>query len=179
MKQLATLLLICCSLPLAADVYKWIDEGGNVHYSQMAPLDGDKAVERFVGADERGGNKTVVIRLPPSHQRLSNSATELAVRVMEDKLGLAYDSEALNCHGAVDNITASLDSVNQTAQARFKEGLINDIELERIQNMVRVLKRQTSIRHCQNSVTSQKAFYTCMSNGYSHVVACLNKHQPT
>jgi hypothetical protein len=49
------IIVMACLLPTAgqAEVYRWIDEGGGVHYSDAVPPEQAKPI--LVGADARGG----------------------------------------------------------------------------------------------------------------------------
>lgn len=178
MKQLALILLtLCCSVNAA--VYKWVDKDGKVHYSQMAPLDANTGVETFNDPSKEGGTDTVVTRLPPGGSKFSPTNEELLATIADMNINLAYDNQPLNCGKAVSNVTSGLSKVNEAAQKSFKDGNITDIELEKVQKMVRTMRRNVSVKDCQNSVIKHRAFYTCMSSSYSHVLACLNKHRPS
>ncbi len=174
---ITSVFLLLISTSGSAAIYKWVDDAGKTHYSQLAPVRGETQVERFVAADAQGGPNTVITRLPAAERRVSAKAREIAIHMAQDQLKLAYDHQPLNCAQAVSNITTGLDNVQQTAQKQFKDGGLNDIELEQVQNLVRVLKERIDLAHCHEAVTVNRQFYRCMSSPYSHVLACMNKHQ--
>ncbi|WP_298443431.1 DUF4124 domain-containing protein [uncultured Ferrimonas sp.] len=176
MKRIVVLLsLMSCSV--AATVYKWTDEEGRVHYSQTAPVRGPSQIETL--PEPSNSSRTVVTRLPPSGKKIPASTRMLMNVLAANMKSLAYDNQPLDCDSAVDNITVGLNSVNQVAQKNFKGGYIDDIELEKVQKLVRTMKKDVSVGACQQSVTHHKAFYKCMSSSYSHVLACLDKHRPS
>jgi hypothetical protein len=53
MRFLLALLAALLSLPAAAEVYRWVDQNGRVHYSNKVPPENAKA--SVVGADAKGG----------------------------------------------------------------------------------------------------------------------------
>jgi hypothetical protein len=53
MKRIVPLLLLLCATPAAAQVYRWVDAKGTVHYSNAAPPKGAKAT--VVDVDAKAG----------------------------------------------------------------------------------------------------------------------------
>ena len=78
------LILICVAMPAMAQVYRWVDKGGTVHYSNEAPPAGVKATELPI--DARPG--------PPSAQPQDCYTVRCQGERMEERLARRDAAEA-------------------------------------------------------------------------------------
>ncbi|QIZ76875.1 DUF4124 domain-containing protein [Ferrimonas lipolytica] len=171
------ILLILVSCPAWSTIYKWVDEQGQVHYSELAPLEGSRDLQEFV--PEKPRSATVVTRLPPDRGvNLSEQAEQLAQELDSSIIDMAYNNQPLDCNRADGNITSSLAMLKRMAQKKYKNGDITEVQLVKVQHLARQLNQQSSPSQCRKAVTNEKAFYKCMSSDHSHVFACLNKYRP-
>lgn len=163
MKVLLTFLIIF-SLPAYADVYKWVDENGGIHFGSKPPVVGSEKMSP--GAN---GRYEPVKAIP---DEASEMISGMKAFMMTDH----GDETEANCPDAVKFITTDIEIMSTNLQKNFQAGYVTESRYMEVMSELNKLGSKVSLADCQGATGNYLGFYQCMSGGHNMVVMCADKH---
>ncbi len=146
-----------------AQVYKWKDESGVVHYGQRPPAGQSSAEEIGVNAGKPSGTRPIPKAAEEAGESLVNAEPEEA---------------GLDCARAVANARDGIDTMLQVGRKNFRDGYIAKAEYEKGEAALRKVKGSLSVGACRSARGKEQDFYRCISSSHNHVAQCGQKHMP-
>lgn len=165
MKKIAligTALLICTNNAHAADVYKWTDEQGKVHYSSHPPGEKGKALE----VKNYGGAS------PASYKMSEEDRKRWADAYTKELSKVDKTQTPLDCSAAITNANEQFDTLFAQGKRNLDSGAITQAQYDKAITPLRMARQEVSFSHCQAAKGIERAFYECMSNSNNHLVGC-------
>jgi hypothetical protein len=178
---LAALLL---AVPVLAQVQRWVDANGQVHYSDQAPPAQTESETVAVpnngvepdSSDRRSRSAVTSVRSrnqPPELQHVvQTAAAMLSPLILEGD----PDAVTLNCPAAVNSAKASLDSMLSAIRAEVKNGSVRHSDFERVRPTLERARYKISVNECNSARGNVRRFYLCMSTPGNHVAACGKRY---
>jgi hypothetical protein len=159
-----------------AEIYKWVDKDGKVHYSDQPPptqppeeisrIKADKVdSEAQLAAAESQRAKAERIAQPASQDA---SATTDAPA--------SGNAGSLDCGKAISNAKDWLDSMRDVGRANVKSGHLDEAEYNKALVEIEKLRRRLSDSECRSSSGKVRKFYECSSNINNHVAKCASEN---
>lgn len=132
---------LCFSLPVAAKMYKWVDDKGTTHYSETIPPEYANKDRTEIGKSGRVIKKEAV--LTPEQRRDQETANTKKRNEEEAALEQKrHDKALLNTYSSVEEIDLARDRTLQQVQAR-----INGVssQIKRANDELFALKREVNL----------------------------------
>lgn len=169
MKKIAAIgatLLVCISNTHAADVYKWIDDQGKVHYSAQPPKEKPQTVEvkKYGGAS------------PSTYKMSEEDRKEWADAYTKELSKVDETKTPLNCSTAITNANEQFDTLFVQGKRNLDNGSITQAQYDKAVGALRKARQEVSFSRCQAATGVERAFYECMTNGNNHLVGCGTKN---
>ena len=171
-------LLVVLTLGAAAhaEIFKWVDKDGNVHYSDQPPpaqkseeitrVTMDKVdTEAQLAAAE--SQRAMAQRIAP---RESNE--EPATR----DAPATSSASSLDCGKAISNAKDWLDSMRDVGRVNVKSGHLAESEYQKALVGIEKLRRRLSVSECNSSSGKVRKFYQCSANINNHVAKCASEN---
>lgn len=159
----------CVSLGFAAEVYKWVDKNGKVHFGDRAPA-GVKSTELTKSKSEQ----------PPANG--SEPLKQIDPEVQKSMEGMAnalLDVKPVEgnfeCDKAVFNARDGIDTVLQVGRRNVETGYVSSAEFEKKRPKLEQVMNSFSSEDCKEATGPKLEFYRCMSNDHNHVMGCGKK----
>lgn len=169
----------------AADVYKWTDAQGKVHFTSMPPegKKNDNIEVKNYGTPSGDTNKNAG-DATKSNSDLTKPVKEVSpdtkamVDGMVNALGtVKADGESLDCNLAVESAVSQIDTMIDTAKKNVSGGFMTPEEYEKGVGQLRTAKSEISLSDCRQATGVKKSFYQCMSSADNHVIGCSQKYK--
>ncbi len=170
MKKIAAIsaaLLICISNTHAADIYKWTDPEGKVHYSSHPPGDKGKTVE----VKKYGGES------PASYKMSEEDRKQWADAYTKELSKVDETKTPLNCSTAITNANEQFDTLFAQGKRNLANGSITQAQYDKAVGALRVARQEVSFSRCQAATGVERSFYECMTNSNNHLVGCGTKNK--
>ncbi len=108
-----------------------------------------------------------------SEKKTDNPAEESTDR---ETTSITNQSTKLDCKKAVSNAKDWIDSMLEVGERNQKGGYMNQSEYKKISADLKQMKNKISISECSRATGEVRAFYECMSDGYTHIAQCGKEH---
>lgn len=152
----------------AAEVYKWVDKNGKVHFADRAPA-GVKSTELTKSKSELPaiGSEPLKQVDPEVQKSMEGMASALLnVKPVEGNF---------ECDKSVANARDGMDTMLQVGRRNVETGYANSAEFEQTRPKLEQVMNSFSIEDCKAATGAKLEFYRCMSNDYNHVMGCGKK----
>lgn len=150
-RRLLPLLLLCCALPLQAQIYTWVDENGQKHFGSQPPTP-EKPVE------------TVNIR-----QGYSSDGAQPAVAPQETEQSEAASNQAPSqremCREAMRWTAIDIPNLKDIARERRKDGKITQEQLGQAMKALDDVNKALTLQNCMASKGEDLERFECLSQG--------------
>lgn len=170
-RLLSIVAVLAMTAPVHADIYKWVDENGKVHYSDQPPPAAKPAEISKIKADtldevskQAAAERMERLRQGESPSESSSGSTS------------AKPDGGLDCIKAVSNANEWLDSMKDVGRANVKSGHLSEANYEEGRTEIEKLRKRLSISDCNRSTGRTRQFYECTSNLNNHVAMCASQH---
>lgn len=170
MKKIAAIgvtLLIYMNNTHAADVYKWTDAEGKVHYSSKPPTEKPKAVEV-----KKYGSAS-----PAPYKMSEEDKKEWADAYTKELSKVDETKTPLNCSTALTNANEQFDTLFAQGKRNLENGSITQVQHDKAIGALRVARQEVSFSRCQSATGVERSFYECMTNNNNHLVGCGTKNK--
>lgn len=161
---------------IQADVYKWVDENGRVHYSANPPANveskklgrptetteeetPEEQQARLEAIMKEAGLQPSVIVVPveqPTNQTTTQESSAIPP-------GLDCEKSVVNARDGVDTMLSSISS--------------SDPGYEKATAEIRKAKARISKTECKAATGDVKGFYECMMDDLNNIASCAEKHK--
>ncbi len=159
-----------------AEIYKWVDKDGNVHYSdQPPPTQKVKEISRItpdkVDSDAQlaaaENQKALAERVAQPVSQDASAATDVPS---------SGNAGSLDCGKAISNAKDWLDRMRDVGRVNVKGGHLAEAEYNKALVEIEKLRRRLSDSECRSSSGKVRKFYECSSNINNHVAKCASEN---
>lgn len=176
MRLIAALFFIFIAIPSQADVYKWVDANGRVHYSANPPTNVEskrlgrptETTEEETPEEQQARLEAIMkdaglqpsIIVVPAEQPANNAIIE------DDSVitpGLDCEKAVVNARDGVDAMLSGISSSNP--------------DYEKVSAEIRKAKARISKTECKAATGDVKGFYECMMDDHNYVASCAEKYK--
>jgi len=156
------LAILLLAVPLAhAQIYKWVDEHGVVHYTSTPPPS-DREAEQVTAASESSDDAEEDGSEPSPEDEADEAADE----------GSGSDRSTV-CEVAVGEIPSSVDTYLEGARQNLKDGQITQEEYDEVKSRMRTLEAHLTVPDCMRAEGRHLQLYACISESHGDaMVAC-------
>jgi hypothetical protein len=163
----AAILMLPLSNIHAAEVYKWTDAEGKVHFSATPPAKKAKTVEvKQYGSES------------PSSYKMTEEDKKEWGDAYKNQLLKVDDSETpLNCSTALSNANWQFETLFAQGKRNLDNGSITQAQYTQATTALQRARDEVSLSRCQSATGVERAFYECMSNDQNHLVGCGTKNK--
>lgn len=153
-----------------ASMYKWTDENGVVHFSNVAPTDNAQGVkeEKAYPAEHTS---------TPRYKRKSPTSQE----AMPDFSVPGFDRKAESplemCQEAVNQAYDTMETYLATARKNLKGGYISQAQYDILKVNFGKIRRELSVSGCMASRGKERKFYECLADSYGDILMCHDKYE--
>ncbi|KAF0811532.1 hypothetical protein IGB42_03989 [Andreprevotia sp. IGB-42] len=165
-RLLCALLIATLATAAHAAIYKWVDDNGVTQYTSEPPPASKKGKELKVPSGNTS-NSTA-----GSGDAAAKKAGEEMLKNMAD----GVKPGTLDCAKAVSNGKDGIDTMLETGRTNVKTGHMKQSDLDKGTAQFNKVRSRISESECRSSTGAVKDFYTCLSNDYNLVMACMQKY---
>ncbi|SHL68115.1 DUF4124 domain-containing protein [Phytopseudomonas punonensis] len=155
-QTLALLLLCSLSNQALSQVYTWVDEKGQKHFSSQPPAAQQSVEAVTIKQGYAGEGRTAVPTAP----------VEVAGEAVAGKV-----SRREMCQSAMRWTAIDLQNLREIAQERQDAGRITAAEYEQVQTNLAGAEQRITLQDCLTSSAEEQQRYECLSKG-AGVLAC-------
>ena len=152
-----------------ASMYKWTDEEGVVHFSNVAPTDNAEGVK-----EEKAYPKGNLEK--PRHKskaQTSSGGPDLSVPGFDQKT----ESPLNMCQEAVTQAYDTIETYLASGRKNLKGGYITQAQYDILKVNFGKIKRELSVAHCIVSRGDERKFYECLADSYGDILMCHDKYE--
>lgn len=156
-RQFLPVLLLCCALPLQAQVYTWVDENGQKHFGSQPPTP-QQPVETVTirqGYSSDGQQPAVVQPETQSSEGDTSAATG------EEK---APSTKAM-CNEAIRWTGIDIPNLKDIARERKQDGKITGDQYQQAVKGLDEAKKYITVQNCLASKGKDRERFECLSRG--------------
>lgn len=182
MRPLFLLAVLFFPVQLHAEIHKWVDANGTVHFDQLKPAGSIKSekVEVSVASGKSESADTQNTKrfdgaVPSGSRKLTPEVQEMINTARDNMLKTTPSTDALDCSRAVSNTISGIDTMLDVGRQNYRDGYMTKAEYDNNIPKLEQFRREVSVSDCQSASGKNLAFYKCMNNSYNYVVGCLNQ----
>ncbi|BCS95490.1 hypothetical protein DSLASN_11220 [Desulfoluna limicola] len=153
-----------------ASMYKWTDENGVVHFSNVAPTDNAEGVKEEKAYPAEHTSKPRPKTKPHTSQDIvpDFSVPGLAQKA-ESPLGM--------CQEAVNQAYDTIENYLASARKNLKGGYISQSQYDILKVNFGKIKRELSVSGCMASRGKERKFYECLADSYGDILMCHDTYE--
>ena len=156
-RQFLPALLLCCALPLQAQVYTWVDENGQKHFGSQPPTP-QQPVETVTirqGYNSDGQQPAVVAPEPESSEGDASTAAD------QEK---APSAKAM-CNEAIRWTGIDIPNLKDIARERKQDGKITGDQYQQAIKGLDEARKHITVQNCLASEGKDRERFECLSQG--------------
>lgn len=168
--------VLALSATAHAEIYKWVDKDGNVHYSDQPPPEQKSEEISRVSTDKV--DSAAQLAAAENQKAMAQLAAPPAPRdaAASSQSPAPGNPGSLDCSKAISNAKDWLDSMRDVGRANVKSGHLPESEYKTALVAIEKLRRRLSVSECNSSSGKVRQFYQCSSNINNHVAKCASQH---
>lgn len=164
------IMAVICVLNVNAEIYRWTDENGVIHYGQQPPsLNESEIVDPLTNSRINALQVDKKERKEPVKDQTQTSK--------EITLLAQANSSKINCNKSVEYAQETLNRLIEKEKKSFNNGFIDQSELEKTTFRFSALKSTFTLTTCEGASGEVKDFFICISNYKNHFRHCLDEYE--
>ena len=162
---LSMIMLLSVATTSLAQIYRWVDKDGKVHYTNTPPPS-EEVTKVTRGSDSSSSDDDTDSEESSEEANDEDGESEEA---SESKSSQQAERREM-CSRAVRELGSAIDGYLDGARKNLKSGHITQAQYDEVRNGFANMRSKASVSHCRSAKGSDLELYECLADNYGDVV---------